>query len=200
MIGFLKGKVIDTNKSDITVLTNNSVGYKVNIASNLKFLLDEEIELFIYTSVKETEISLWGFQNKNDLTLFEYLISVSGVGSKTAMILIDTKGFENIIRSVVSGNSDALKVSGVGSKTAQKIVIELKSKLAKFSEGMMDALSANQNNTRKVSQFLDDAIEALTSLGYREQDIKDAYNKLEEVTAESAKDSPTLVKLLLRVI
>lgn len=200
MISFLKGKVIDTNKTDITLLTNESVGYKVNIASNLKFLLQEEVQLFIYTSVKETEISLWGFLTKTDLTLFEYLISVSGVGSKTAMILIDTKGFENIIRAVINEDSDGLKVSGVGPKTAQRIVIELKTKLAKFSEGLVDNIKGVGNNSRKVNQYLDDAIEALTSLGYREQDVKEAYNKLEDSELEIAQNSPTLVKLLLKVI
>lgn len=200
MISFLRGKVIDTNKSDITLLVNDSVGYKINIASNLKFLLQEEVELFIYTSVKETEFSLWGFLTKTDLTLFEYLISVSGVGSKTAMILLDTKGFENIIRAVVNEDSDGLKVSGVGPKTAQRIVIELKTKLAKFSEGLIDNVSGVRNNNRKVNPYLDDAIEALTSLGYREQDVKNAYNKLEDSELEIAQNSPTLVKLLLKVI
>lgn len=200
MISLLKGKVIDTNKTDITLLTNDSVGYKVNIASNLKFLIEEEVQLFIYTSVKETEISLWGFLTKTDLTLFEYLISVSGVGSKTAMILIDTKGFENIIRAVANEDYSALKVSGVGPKTAQRIVIELKTKLAKFSEGLMDNINTGANSNRKVNPHFDDALEALTSLGYREQDVKEAYQNLEDSELELAINSPTLVKLLLKVI
>lgn len=200
MIGYLKGKVVDTNKSDITILTNDGVGYKVNIASNLKFLLQEEISLYIYTSVKETEISLWGFQNKNDLILFEYLISVSGVGSKTAMSLIDIKGFDNIIRAVVSGDFGELKVSGVGPKTAQKIVIELKTKLAKFSEGLEGTINHVSNSNKKVNQYFEDALEALTSLGYRDQDVKDAYSRLEQAQLDNINDSPTLVKLLLKVI
>jgi len=200
MIGYLSGKIIDINKSDLTLLTNNSVGYKINIASNLKFLIDQEASFYIYTSVKETEISLWGFTSKNDLDLFEYLISVSGVGTKTAMSLIDLKGFELIVQSIISGNYDELKVSGVGPKTAQKIVIELKTKLAKFAEGMSMLNNQIVNNNKKINLFLDDAIEALTSLGYREQDIRSAYNKLDEIQLESANDSPSLVKLLLKVI
>ncbi len=200
MIGFIKGKVIDISKNELVVLANDSVGYKVNIQSNEKFLLNQEASLYIYTSVKETELSLWGFTNKNDLGLFEYLISVSGVGTKTAMTLIDAKGFDLIIQSVVSGNHEELKVSGVGPKTAQKIVIELKTKLAKFAEDLSVEVNITQNGNRKVNLLLDDAIEALTSLGYREQDVRTAYNQLDELQLESITDSPSLVKLLLKVI
>ncbi len=200
MIGYLKGKVIYIDKSDIILLTNNSVGYKISIPTNIKYLIDQDASLYIYTSVKENEMSLWGFTDKKDLDLFEYLISVSGVGTKTAMSLIDVKGFDLIVQSIVSGSYEELKVSGVGPKTAQKIVIELKSKLAKLTEGLNLKANQNLNDNKKINLFLEDAIEALTSLGYREQDIRNAYNKLDDLQMEGASDSPSLVKLLLKVI
>lgn len=200
MIGYLKGKIIDIDKSDVVLLTNNSVGYKISISTTIKYLIDQEVSLYIYTSVKENEISLWGFTDKKDLDLFEYLISVSGVGTKTAMSLIDIKGFDLIVQAIISGSYEDLKVSGVGPKTAQKIVIELKSKLAKLTEGLNFKANPISNDNKKINIFLEDAIEALTSLGYREQDIRNAYNSLDDLQMEGASDSSSLVKILLKVI
>lgn len=200
MISFITGKVIDINKTDITVITNGSVGYKVNIASSNKYLLEQEVSLFIYTSVKESEISLWGFQDKLSLSLFENLISVSGVGTKTAMNLIDVKGFATVINAIIKGNFEELKVSGLGPKTAQKIVIELRTKLAKFVELNPVENSESNFNNKNVKIYYEDALEALTSLGYREQDIKNAYSKLGESELNEIKNSPDLVRILLKFI
>jgi holliday junction DNA helicase RuvA len=199
MIGFLKGKVINTGKNNLTILTGDSVGYKVNIPSSIKFLIDQDASLYIHTLVKENEISLWGFEDEKELNLFELLISVSGVGAKTANILIESKGFDNIVNSIVSGNSDSLKVTGVGPKTAQKIIIDLKSKIANLASNSA-AIENSIKPSSKISIYFEDAMAALTSLGYKEQDVKAAYNLIDSELIDSLSDSSSLVKLLLKNI
>lgn len=200
MIGFIQGKVIDTNKNEVIVITSGGVGYKVNILGNQLFLIDQEAKLYTYTVVKENEISLWGFSNKSDLALFENLISVSGIGSKTAMALLESKGAEGIIKAIMNGNPDELKVTGVGLKTAQKLIIELNNKLAKFQEDFAISNKVEDESNKKVKEYFEDSLEALTSLGYREIDIKGVFDKLSDEQLEKINNSQDLIKLLLRNI
>jgi Holliday junction DNA helicase RuvA len=200
MIGFIQGKVIDTNKNEVIVITSGGVGYRVNILGNQLFLIDQEVNLYTYTVVKENEISLWGFSNKSDLALFENLISVSGIGSKTAMVLLESKGAEGIIRAIMNGSPDELKVTGVGLKTAQKLIIELNNKLAKFQEEFAINNKVENESNKKVKEYFEDSLEALTSLGYREADIKEAFEKLLDEQLEQVNNSQDLIKLLLRSI
>jgi Holliday junction DNA helicase RuvA len=200
MIGFIKGKVIDIEGNQLIVLTADSVGYRVVIPSNLNFLIDQEAALFIFTVVKENEISLWGFEAKKDLGLFENLIAVSGVGPRTALALIETKGADNLIRAIIVGDADSLKVSGVGVKTAQKIIIELKNKLAKFSEGLSESIVEDSNNNNSVNKFLKDALAALTSLGYKEADVRSVYSQLNNEELELVSNEQDLIKVILKNI
>lgn len=200
MIGFIKGKVIDIEGNQLIVLTADSVGYRVVIPSNLNFLIDQEAALFIFTVVKENEISLWGFEAKKDLGLFENLIAVSGVGPRTALALIETKGADNLIRAIIVGDADSLKVSGVGVKTAQKIIIELKNKLAKFSEGLSESIVEDSNNNNSVNKFLKDALAALTSLGYKEADVRTVYSQLNNEELELVSNEQDLIKVILKNI
>lgn len=200
MIGFIKGKVIDIEGNQLIVLTADSVGYRVVIPSNLNFLIDQEAALFIFTVVKENEISLWGFEAKKDLGLFENLIAVSGVGPRTALALIETKGADNLIRAIIAGDADSLKVSGVGVKTAQKIIIELKNKLAKFSEGLSESIVEDSNNNNSVNKFLKDALAALTSLGYKEADVRTVYSQLNNEELELVSNEQDLIKVILKNI
>ena len=200
MIGFIKGKVIDIEGNQLIVLTADSVGYRVVIPSNLNFLIDQEAALFIFTVVKENEISLWGFEAKKDLGLVENLIAVSGVGPRTALALIETKGADNLIRAIIVGDADSLKVSGVGVKTAQKIIIELKNKLAKFSEGLSESIVEDSNNNNSINKFLKDALAALTSLGYKEADVRSVYSQLNNEELELVSNEQDLIKVILKNI
>lgn len=200
MIGFIKGKVIDIEGNQLIVLTADSVGYRVVIPSNLNFLIDQEAALFIFTVVKENEISLWGFEAKKDLGLFENLIAVSGVGPRTALALIETKGADNLIRAIIAGDADSLKVSGVGVKIAQKIIIELKNKLAKFSEGLSESIVEDSNNNNSINKFLKDALAALTSLGYKEADVRTVYSQLNNEELELVSNEQDLIKVILKNI
>lgn len=204
MIGYIKGKVINSNAHSVIVITETGVGYLINKLANLAFLDNEACELYIYTLVRESELSLWGFKDRSELAMFTYLISVSGVGPKTAMLLIAEKGIFTILDSIIKDDFKSLKVSGVGEKTAQKIILDLKSKLQKDSANFVKYIESNSNSktiSKEDSIYLDDAISALIQLGYKESDIKDAYNLINlEGGAKLLESSKDLIKALLRNI
>lgn len=172
MISYLEGTVKDTLDS-ITIIEVNGVGYGVKIAG-MQALEGQEVRVYVYTHVRENEISLFGFQNKEDLYVFEKLLGVSGVGPKSALAIIDVHGADGVAKHINSNNPQGLKVSGVGQKTAEKIIIELKSKLKdiKFS-------NISSANNKIENNLVDDAKEALVALGYREAEIEKAFSTFE---------------------
>lgn len=200
MIGLIKGKIFDIEENQIVVITYSGVGYRINTPSTSVFLIDQEVVLFIHTHVRENEISLWGFVSKNELLIFEELISVSGVGAKTALVLIENKGVEGIIRAIKESNAPELKVTGVGLKTAQKLIIELNNKLAKFEDIYLDKINTDNRHNDNVTPFVEEAMLALTSLGYKEQDINIAVKKMKEEDKINLKNSQDLIKFLLKNI
>ena len=139
MIGFLSGEVVARDDPYI-VIDVNGVGYKVVVANGVLSNLGKngKVKLFIYTHVREDAISLFGFLDSLDLKLFENLISVSGIGPKTAMNIFSIGNREEIIQSIIT--SDVSFFTGVprlGKKNAQKIIIELKSKLGSIEDCLL---------------------------------------------------------------
>jgi len=170
MIGFLSGTIQKTN-SYLIVQTNGGVGYKVEVSLSLLATLQEgeESSLYIYTHVKEDALKLFGFKSQKDLSLFELILSVSGVGPKTALAIIDT-GAERLVTAVQ--NADVAffsSVPRVGKKLAQKIIIELKSKLG----GLKDL------DLSPLSQTEQDVMDGLLGLGFAEMNIQEVLKSLD---------------------
>ena len=170
MIGFLSGTIQKTN-SYLIVQTNCGVGYKVEVSLSLLATLQEgeEASLYIYTHVKEDALKLFGFKSQKDLSLFELVLSVSGVGPKTALAIIDT-GAERLVTAVQ--NADVAffsSVPRVGKKLAQKIIIELKSKLG----GLKDL------DLSPLSQTEQDVMDGLLGLGFVETNIQEVLKSLD---------------------
>jgi len=170
MIGFLSGTIQKTN-SYLIVQTNCGVGYKVEVSLSLLATLQEgeEASLYIYTHVKEDALKLFGFKSQKDLSLFELVLSVSGVGPKTALAIIDT-GAERLVTAVQ--NADVAffsSVPRVGKKLAQKIIIELKSKLG----GLKDL------DLSPLSQTEQDVMDGLLGLGFVEANIQEVLKSLD---------------------
>lgn len=161
MIGFLSGTVLATRKRTL-ILDTGGVGYEVFV--NKKLLtkkLGGNLRLWIHTHQTSDAISLFGFEQEKTLEFFELLMSVNGVGPKTALEILEipVEVTENII---VSGDTKALsRTPGIGAKTAARIVLELKAKIT----GSAPEVPADFD-------FNEDALEALTQLGYRKNDIK----------------------------
>ncbi len=171
MIGYLKGKVIRKGESEV-ILDVNGVGYKVFLDSNTcsKVNFDETLELDIYTHVKEDQLSLFGFSSNESKNFFELLISVSGVGPKSALAILSLGDTVNTIRSIQKAKvEDLTRVPGIGKKLAQKIIVDLQSKVGKLVE--IDLTSESD----------DELILALVNLGFEKSE---ALNMSKDVDSE----------------
>lgn len=166
MIGSIKGKIIlKTDK--FVVIEANGVGYKASVSPDTlsRSKQNEEIFLWIHTHVREDAFDLYGFLDRKELEFFEMLISVSGIGPKSGLAILGIASIETLQKAISMGDTAYLtKISGIGKKTAGKIVIELKDKMGE------------QNESSSLQSELD-ALEALKSLGYSQNDAREALKK-----------------------
>lgn len=171
MIGHLKGKIISSKPTQI-LLDVNGVGYKVGISINTfeKIVDKAEVSLFIHTHVKEDSISLFGFFTESEKEMFELLISISGIGPKIALGLLSGISVESLKEAIEEGNvSRIIAVPGIGRKTAERLVLELRSKVEDISGGEF---------TKTQPSIKSEAISALTTLGYNAKVAEKAVRDL----------------------
>jgi Holliday junction DNA helicase RuvA len=176
MIGSIRGKIILKTEKFLIVETDG-VGYKINVspdtlsktiapASVQSFGEAREIFLFIHTHVREDAFDLYGFLNYPELEFFEMLLSVSGIGPRSALAILGITSIETLRNAIGTGDTSYLtKISGIGRKTAEKIVIELRDKMGEIKEG-----------SRLQGEL--DAMEALKSLGYSQNEAREALKKV----------------------
>ncbi|HSP86735.1 MAG TPA: Holliday junction branch migration protein RuvA [Ignavibacteriaceae bacterium] len=175
MIGYLNGKIISLKPTKL-LLDVGGVGYSVNISINtFENISDKkEISLHIYTSVKEDSITLFGFFNETEKEMFELLISVNGIGPKLGLSILAGIQVNELKEAIESGNvSRLIAIPGVGRKTAERVVLELRSKVDKIKE------SEGQSISYSIKQ---EAISALTTLGYN---YKMAGNVVRDILSSS---------------
>lgn len=177
MIGSIKGKIV-LKMDKFLIVEANGVGYKVNVSpdtlSKAKKVGDE-IMLWIHTHVREDALDLYGFLNHPELEFFEMLISVSGIGPKGALAILGLTSIETLRKAIGTGDTSYLtKISGIGKKTADKIVIELRDKMGTELEG-----------TSLQGEL--DAMEALKSLGYSQNESREALKKVSPDLSTNAK-------------
>lgn len=168
MIGYLKGSPIISSHS--TMVLVNGVGYQVEVGSKTKkYFEQDEVELFVYTHVREDKLELFGFLSSQQKELFELLLGVSGIGPKTALEITD-RDPERIISAVQ--NSEVIFFSSIpriGKKLAQKIILDLKSKLGSIKELNLGPRSSKEQ----------DIYETLATLGYEESQIASVISEIE---------------------
>ena len=189
MIGFLRGEVF-LKEGSFIILDVKGVGYKILVASDVlsKAIKGSPLELFIYTHVREDNISLFGFLEALDLKLFENLIGVSGIGPKTAMNIFSVGNRAEITNAVVQGNVDFFtSVPRLGRKNAQKIIIELKNKLGGI--GDLDLSAEDMSGSEEV-------VAALKGFGFTNTEIHDA---IRQVKKDGQKVTET-IKLALKYL
>jgi holliday junction DNA helicase RuvA len=174
MISYLRGKIIyksnNLKKDNFLTVDVGGVGYKVFISNKswAEFLLGHEVELHVYTQVAETALDLYGFKSREELEFFELLLTISGIGPRSASDIMGKAKVADLSQAVQSGNHEILsKVSGIGAKTAEKIVVGLKGKLGGGFE-----------SSENWSDDFGDALEALIGLGYSAFDAKNALAKV----------------------
>jgi Holliday junction DNA helicase RuvA len=158
MIGYLSGKIISSKPTKI-LLDVNGVGYLVNISINTFEQISgkDSVSLFIYTSVKEDSISLFGFFAEAEKEMFELLISITGIGPKIALSILSGIRVDELKHAIRSADvSRIVAVPGIGRKTAERLVLELKTKVDQI-KGEEKEISFSLKN---------EASAALTTLGY----------------------------------
>ncbi len=178
MIAFLKGKVeIKTNS--FIVIYVNGIGFKVFMTESAiqGIEKDEEIKVFTYMRVMEDDMSLYGFMNSEELAMFELLISVGGIGAKSAIAILSNIEPSAFALAVITDDVAKLKkLPGIGPKTAQRIILELKDKI-KTEQAMED--SSSMEKQIKIDDNTQDAIDALQVLGYNRKSIEKALENLD---------------------
>lgn len=142
MLSYLKGILVDVQKPGgsrvIVTVEVNQIGYDLQITS--RFLselppLGEPLQVFCHLKIQDDQPIVFGFASRSERDTFRQLVSVSGVGPQMAMALLDTLGCQELIQAVVSGNTRLIsRTKGVGSKTAERLILELKTKLAEWRQ------------------------------------------------------------------
>lgn len=186
MIGYLKGTVAATQKNGNRVLLTlevNQVGYDLQVVPRLLQQIPgvgELVQIFTHLQLREDQFTLFGFGSVAERDLFRQLVSVSGVGPQLAMALLDTLGLADLVQAIVVGNTRLLsKTPGVGSKTADRIALELKTKLAEWREqaGMVTVPSA-----APMTSIQEDVEMTLLALGYTNGEIIQALRAVGQST------------------
>lgn len=181
MFYYISGKT--TVKTDsFAVIDAGGVGYKIYTPLTCleKIKVDAELKMYIYTYIREDAFILYGFLSESELTLFEKLISVSGVGPKAAMAILSLASADRIALAIVTGDTALIKkASGVGPKAAQRIVLELKDKLSCDDITSDTTKQLVDNVINEKGSMTSEAVEALTVLGYTQQEAKNALSGID---------------------
>ena len=177
MIGSLNGRLLEKYPTEL-LIECGGVGYEVKISLFTFSQLSENESIKIYTKliVREDAHLLYGFYTKDEREMFNFLISVSGIGPNTALIMLSSLSPEEIANAIQTEDVTTIqKVKGIGAKTAQRVIIDLKGKVLKFSGDT--EINISKNNTNRF-----DALTALASLGF---DMKSAEKVLDRIDSGS---------------
>lgn len=191
MIHHIKGKLIEKNPTYV-VIESNGLGYLIHISLSTYSKIAEEtdLKLFTHLSIKEDAHTLFGFYDKSEREVFRLLISVSGVGPSTARTMLSSLTSEEIQKAILSEDVATIqRVKGIGSKTAQRVIIDLKDKIAKTCQ--LDEITHVTNNTLK-----EETLSALEVLGFARKQAEKLIDKLTQENPDIKVES--LIKLALK--
>lgn len=191
MIAQLKGRLVEKNPTDL-VIDCGGVGYEVKISLNTFSALgsSESIQLYTRLIVREDAHILYGFADKTEREMFNHLISVSGIGPNTAMIMLSSLVPSEIASAIQSEDVRTIQsIKGIGAKTAQRVIIDLKDKMLKMAYSSENIFTTNNTNVF-------DALTALVSLGFDRKAAEKAIDKIN--TGEESVEQ--LIKEALKVL
>lgn len=184
MYSYIKG-IIKKITPKYIVLENNSIGYQIITANPYNFSLNEELTVYIHQYVKEDILDLYGFKTEDEKELFLKLISVNGIGPKSALSILASATVNEICCAIESRNDAYLKkFPGIGPKASLQIILDLKGKV-----------NFDQNPLQSASPKSDTLVEALVSLGYSKKDATKAVGRL-----DLTKDEGILIKDALKIL
>jgi holliday junction DNA helicase RuvA len=193
MIGSLRGKLIEKRPNQLLVDVAG-VGYRVQIPLSTFTgigTLHSDATLLIHTHVREDQITLYGFVTAREKQCFELLISASGVGPSLALKILSGMSIDELVPAIRKGDlAQLVRIPGVGRKTAERMVVELRDKLA-----VVDVADAGKHSTR--SQLESDVASALVNLGY---DVKSVERAIEKSRVTSGADFENLLRSSLQIL
>lgn len=164
MYNYIKGIIIEI-ENNLLVLENNNIGYQIMMANPFVFQLGDEVKIYLYQNIKEDDNTLYGFKTTEEKNLFLKLINVKGIGPKMALPLLATGNINGIIDAIERENVLYLKkFPKIGDKVARQIILDLKGKL-----------TTDKTPDTSVNE---DLVNILTSLGYKQVDIKNVLPKV----------------------
>lgn len=181
MFYYLVG-IVEEILPNMIVVDCNGLGFEVNTStySMSQIKLGEKVKVFTYVNIREDAFDIYGFTSKDEKRCFEMLLSVSGVGPKAALSMLSVTTPEHLILNIINGNDKAICAApGVGKKIAQRVILELKDKIAKESEVLTSDVHFVDNNSNGVNTNRADASAALTILGYSQSEISAALKKID---------------------
>ena len=197
MIGYIKGS-LELKTGEYVIIETNGVGYKIFMSAPSMERLGEigqKVKVFTYMRVREDDVSLYGFCSNEELRMFELLLSVSGIGAKSAISILSAISPSIFALAVISDDLGKLKkLPGVGAKSAQRIILELKDKL-KTQEAMEETSDAMAvEYLTQENQEVAEAVSALQVLGYTRKECDTALEKI-DVKGRSVEE---IIKIALK--
>ncbi len=194
MIAFLSGKLIEKTANTL-IVDVGGVGYEVLIPLSTFYEMGEvgsDVQLRIFTNVREDAIQLFGFSTTRERELYLKLISVQGVGAKSGLTMLSGMNADEIIAAIRTDNIAKLTaIPGVGKKTAERLIIELRDKVDHLASGVSAGASAATGSAVEAESIYDDALSALVNLGYQKAAAEKALQQVRQDGVE-----PNVQKLL----
>lgn len=188
MIEYIRGIVDELTPTQAIIETKSGVGYALSISLNTYTAIQNknEVRLLVYEVIREDAYLLFGFATRIERELFELLIGISGVGGQTARMVLSAFTPADLANIVQSEDVRSLKsVKGIGPKAAQRIIVELKDKMANFMGTGNAANAADGTNVQVVSPVVDEAVQALAVLGF-------SPAPTQKVVMQIVKDDPSI--------
>lgn len=188
MIEYIRGIVDELTPTQAIIEAKSGVGYALSISLNTYTAIQNknEVRLFVYEVIREDAYLLFGFATRTERELFELLISISGVGGQTARMILSAFTPADLANIVQSEDVRSLKsVKGIGPKAAQRIIVELKDKMANFMESGTASQTAEGANVTVSSPVVDEAVQALAVLGF-------SPAPTQKVVMQIVKDDPSI--------
>jgi len=196
MISFLEG-IVKLKTNSFIIINVNGIGFKLFMSENSLNQIDnnQSLKVYTYMRVLQDDISLFGFLNYEELSMFELLISVSGIGAKSAINILSKIEPSKFALAVITNDINTLKeLPGIGAKSAQRIILELKDKIkTEQAESKNEEIINKIKNVEKAQ----DAIDALQVLGYNRKDIEKVMNQIDGLDELSTEE---IIKKGLKIL
>lgn len=200
MYAYIKGEIVDISEDNV-VLECHDIGYNIKVPFSVIQQLPgigSQVRIYTYTCVREDAFILYGFLTKDDLWIFKKLITVNGIGPKGALGILSVMSADDLRFAIIAGDSKAIsKAPGIGAKSAERIILDLKDKIT------LEPNRIDQNDTIATSEdsvnsdARNEAIEAMTALGYSPSE---ALKAVKQITVTDDMDAGAILKAALKVI